>query len=387
MGSSIFFDAIVVGGGPAGGAAAISLARAGWRTALLERQPRNRFKTCGHCLSHHAWPLLQHLGIAAETASLARGRIHAMRLHLPRSIPLHIPLIASADQSEGLLIERSRFDQWLIDRAARHGAEILQPTSLRSCSLSHGAARIEIEVAGRRQTLSCGLIVGADGLRSRVAQAANLLPRRRSRGNFGFCLGATCSARSPIEPGVVEMFLVNGGYLGIVRIGSENLHIAGLIRKNSAVTRHPLEFSQSVVRQCEFLRDSVIRFPSEQKCQTLRAAGPMPWSPVRRSCAAVALVGDAAGFVEPFTGEGMTWALHSALLLGEIAAQTSPGHWTARQASDYERLWRRNIGRAHRRCRSIGFFLRRPRLTRMAALIVRGRPKVAQRMAELVVAP
>ena len=88
----------------------------------------------------------------------------------------------------------------------------------------------------------------------------------------------------------------------------------------------------------------------------------MPCAARRRTAPGVALVGGAAGYVEPFTGEGMAWAIESAALLDRAVASCAPGAFTADAAARYERSWRLAIGRAQRRCAWIARALEHPAL-------------------------
>ena len=127
------FDAIVVGGGPAGALCGLRLARAGWRVALIEKGARNRAKACGHCLNPRARRYLDQAGVWDPVETLAVGRTKRVRVH-------HETLgQVTADhpdpEPEALVVDRRILDQCLLDMARDGGACVEQPaivTAIRS---------------------------------------------------------------------------------------------------------------------------------------------------------------------------------------------------------------------------------------------------------------
>ena len=109
-------------------------------------------------------------------------------------------------------------------------------------------------------------------------------------------------------------------------------------------------------------------------------------SPNMRSAVRFFSIGDAAGFAEPFTGEGMAWALESADLLAQVCAAITPGAWNAATATHYEKLWRRRIARRQRICKALSFAIARPAaVTALARIATIARPlpqALSQRVAQ-----
>src|SRR5262245_18570864 len=111
---SACFEAVVIGGGPAGAMSALHLARLGWRVALVERRPRYRQKTCGHCLNPRAVSTLKAAGLLQSVQAVAVGTSSRFRAHWPAQRSIDVSLKGCAAESEfkqGLLVERSQFDQ------------------------------------------------------------------------------------------------------------------------------------------------------------------------------------------------------------------------------------------------------------------------------------
>jgi flavin-dependent dehydrogenase len=115
----------------------------------------------------------------------------------------------------------------------------------------------------------------------------------------------------------------------------------------------------------------------------------MPWQPRRCTIAhgQTALVGDAAGYVEPFTGEGMSWAIQCADVLAGVLADVAPGTWAGALARRYIRAWKHQVGRRQRVCRLLACALARPRLWRLLFDAGSNVPWLTRRLVDRVVMP
>ncbi len=356
------FDAVVVGGGPAGSVAALTLARLGWRVAVIEKRPPGRSKACGHCLHPRGVHVLERLGVAAaalqDTAAVT-APTRRVRVHLPGERPME----ARIDRDgAGVVVDRGRFDDRLLGVAAAAGVEVIRPAFGRLSGA--GERGMIVEVDSRR--LSAGLVVGADGLGSRVASGSL---HCRSGERIGFAADLPVDLEVGPEPGVIEMVVVPGGYLGAVRNAPGWLHVAGLIDLTHVRHWRPADLLQTA---STILGVEIGSRAAARGRWRMQGAAPMPWRPAVVAGPGLALVGDAAGYVEPFTGEGMGWALESAERLAHSVAGRPPGTWDDSAARAYRRSWRRSIGARHRTCRLVASALRRPRLVAALPGVVRG---------------
>ena len=366
------FDAIVVGGGPAGCLSALGLARQGLRTAIVDRGASGREKCCGHCLNPRVSALLARHGLLATVESIAVGRTRSLAIEEASGRGLLELRLDSRDGDGGWLVPRDRLDAALWHSAVAAGAIAIRPAAARliesTVKAGCGDAVVELEQDGHRRRVLCGVLVAADGLGSGIARRAGLAPSRSGRG-FGFSASIepaeAWSSALGLRRDRVLMLVDPTGYLGLVReadsAGGERVHAAGLVRERGGVRRSPREFVRAILQA---------RSRLEPVLEGLVAAGPMPWRPKRATRGAIALVGDAAGYVEPFTGEGMAWAFESAEAL--VAAVEAHGGWNLAAESAYARSHRQRIAAAQRGCSIVAGAIARPGLLRVACGVGRG---------------
>lgn len=374
-------DVLVVGAGPAGAATALMLARAGHGVVLLDRQEFPRPKPCGDCLSPEAGRVLDRLGLLEAVERHAPARLEGWRVVAPGGGAMVGRFASAADGdprvSTALAIARERLDATLVDAARRAGVEVrtgVQATDL----LRDRAGRVVGAVvrgpdAGAHE-LRTRLVVGADGLRSVVARRLGRVrraPRLRK-------LSLTAHLRAPAGAG-----------LGVMRQGvGACLGIAPLERREHPVHNVTLvvdadRFGRDVARdRTGFFRGMLARFdaPAEWLDAPLEllASGPFDW-PVRGVAAdGAVLIGDAAGYYDPFTGQGIYQALASAEALAPVAdAALRAGDTAARSFAPYARARHGIVAPARRVQRIVEAVLSRPALADAAVARLGAAPAAA----------
>lgn len=346
-------DVLVLGGGPAGAATAALCASAGARTLLLERERFPRDKVCGEFLSPEGVGALRRLGILA---ALCGGRPPAMdeailsdRDGRRSSSPL--PEIPGAGRA-GLGLSRSRMDAAILEEAARRGVEVRERCEAVEPILDRG------RVSGARlrsgESLLAGVVVAADGRRSIVQRA--LAPgagdprRTTPRSWYGF---KAHFSRGRAASAAIELHLFDGGYAGIgaVEDDRDNLCFLATVGTLRACAGSPERILVERILRNPAAR---ARLSGSRRCSPWKSVGPLRFGARRPVLSGAFLVGDAAGTIDPFTGEGMSHALTGAEALVPFLLRGDAEGW--------EREWRRRFGAPTRRNRAIGLLFERPRL-------------------------
>jgi len=227
------FDAVIVGGGPAGSTAAILLARAGWRVAVIEKQRFTRPKVCGECIAASNLPLLDSLGIGdafrldsgsdLRLLAFCRGNDEA-RAALPPAPHLE-------PDGWGRAITRESLDEMLLQQARQCGAEVFQPCSAKALGGRPGAWRFDLRSVDTTlpKVLTARVAILANGsweaFRSRRTQA-----RRRPRASDLLAFKAHFRDAA-LRPGLLSVLSFDGGYGGMVMAGGGIATVACCIRR------------------------------------------------------------------------------------------------------------------------------------------------------------
>jgi flavin-dependent dehydrogenase len=381
------WQAVVVGAGPAGAAAAWRLAAAGLHVLLLDRHPLPRVKICGCCLSGRALGELDDLGPQALPG--AAVPLHAVRLaHGGRSVRIPLPA--------GRVVSREALDAHLVRQAIAAGCHWLPGTAISAVddSAADGTSPVRLHLAGgpAPDTGDCVIaaeaVILATGLADHVrisggAAAADRGARRIAAGSRIGVGGVLAAAASDLPAGELVMAVGRDGYCGLVRLDDGRLDVAAALDR-AAVAREadPARAMARLLGEAapgiaEHLpRAEAIRAAAFRATPPLTRRAPLVGGASRR----VFRVGDAAGYVEPFTGEGIGWALASARILAESLLAPHGLRPAADAADRYEAAHRRQFAALHARCRFVAHGLRRPAIVAAAVAAARAMPWAARRI-------
>ena len=308
-------DVLVVGGGPAGAALAILLRRRGHDVVLVDEARFPRDKVCGEGVSPEAWRLLGELDVAPEVRALCPHPLRGMALVSPDGTGFR-GLYRRADDELGFAVRRDRFDHVLLDQARRSGVEVREATRATSIAWRPAASEVTVENGAGPEPIRARLVVGADGRRSMVARSLGLLREHRSLRKFAV-RGHWRGVQGLEECG--EMHVTGGGYCGVAPLGGEQANVAFVLdRREMAAAGGDVEafYRREIAARWPRLAE---RLSGAELLAPPRAIGPLALEARALSAPGALLAGDAAGFYDPFTGEGVTLALRSAELAAGVA--------------------------------------------------------------------
>jgi len=358
------WDVVVVGAGPAGSLAARQIAGQGKSVLLVDRQSFPRWKVCGCCLNGSALRTLAAVGLGDLVARLGAVPLQQIAL-AARGCRANIGLPG------GVSLSREAFDTALVLAAAEAGVSVLSETNASLGSATPDFRHVELRRAGHSATVKARLVVAADGL------GGKLLAR-----NDGLAAAATKNSRigagvvvphAPnfISRGTVWMACSSSGYVGLVCLEDGRLDVAAAFDRQAVVANGgPGPAAAKILAEVGYPEiDGLAVMP-------WRGTAALTWRPSRLSCDRVLVLGDAAGYVEPFTGEGIAWALASAVAITPLACRATE-RWDPTIGQEWAQLYRNVVTRRQGICRLVARALRYPRFVRMVIRVLSYRPALA----------
>jgi flavin-dependent dehydrogenase len=378
------FDAIIIGGGPAGSSAAIMLARAGWSVALIEKQNFPRRKVCGECIAASNLPLLQALGIGALFEQAAGPELRKVALmHGAHKVVADLPPAPYEHHPWGRALGRETLDTLLITQARLAGVHVMQPWSAVRTKGSAGNWRCDVRAtdSGTLLTLRAAVLIDAHGSwevlpaartrHSRVHHASDLLA---FKANF---------RQARLANGLLPILAFKGGYGGMVKADGGLTTLACCIRRDhlEASRRKSPGLSAGEVieallkEQCDGVK---VALQGATREGAWLAAGPLDTGIHLSASDDLFRIGNAAGEAHPIIGEGMSMALQSAWLLCAQLLHDKPSlglsdsAWQREQIRRYAEHWRSGFAPRLRFAAALAHIAMRPMLAKpMLSLLQR----------------
>lgn len=353
------WDVLVIGAGPGGAFAAREAARAGLTTLLVERSAFPRTKVCGGCLNHTAVEALRRAGLGDRLAHLGGPAITTVRLQQERRhVSIPVP--------PGVAVSRRALDAMLVAAAIEAGAQFLPETTAviaREPAQAVPAGQRLVELGSRgRPAVQAGarVVVAADGLAQTSLRACGEF---ESRVTADSRIGVGTMGRAgdlALPSGTITMAIGQAGYVGVVKVEGDHVQVA------AALDPHFLKQCGSPARGvASVLEEAGVPVGAVLDGSDWLGTLPLTRRTPRPAGHRVLVVGDAAGYVEPFTGEGMAWALATA---GAATPFIQRGllAWDESLERGWSMAYRSRLGRQQRACRILTRALRLPWAVRAA---------------------
>jgi flavin-dependent dehydrogenase len=342
--SSPHTEVLVVGAGPAGSIAALILARAGVRVRLVDRAQFPRPKLCGDTLNPGALAMLDRLGVSAGIR--ARGLpVTGMIVTGPGGARV---VGEYGSGLSGVAIARQDLDMLLLDAAISAGAQFDAGVVVRGPLMSPDGARltgVRVAATSQERDLRARIVIGADGRHSRLA--FNLGLARYARHPRRWAFGAYYSnVRETTSHG--EMHIRPDGYIGVAPVPGGVTNVCVVRELTTALRAHRVEADMEIERAvaCDPLLQE--RLAGAQRVTPVTVLGPLAVESLHAGQPGLLLAGDAAGFIDPMTGDGLRFAIRGAELAAAAALrELETGHsmhheLAARRRREFSGKWRMN---------------------------------------------
>ena len=368
------WDVLVVGAGPAGALAARQIAVAGATVLLVDKAAFGRWKVCGCCLN------------ASATATLASVSLGDLPVRLG-AVPLErVRLIAQGCQAEislpkAVSLSRNAFDAALIEAGVSRGVHFLPETRATLGASVSGRREVILTHDGKKLTASAKLVLAADGL------GCQLLAKQddfSAVAELGSRIGAGVVLESSppfIQPGTIYMACSSGGYVGLVTLEDGRLNVAAALDRETVRVAGGLSAAAA-----DIIAEVGLPKIEGMTDQPWRGTAALTRQASNLSCERVFVLGDATGYVEPFTGEGIAWALGSAVAIVPLALRAVE-RWDASLGREWSNVVHNTVRSRQGICRAMAWGLRHPRIVRSAITMLRYMPSLAVPVVKRLNAP
>jgi flavin-dependent dehydrogenase len=374
-------DVAIVGGGPAGAIVAALLARAGHDVTLFERSPAYRWRACGVFASPATVAALRRVGLDEATLVRVARPIPAMRVETLEGTAFRL----TYGDGEPVGFDRSALDPALLDGARAAGATVCTGARVEAVDLDGGRSVVHVRTAEGVQRHAARLVVGADGGTSIVARAAGVARPARLTPRVGLTYHLEDRPGDPRAD--ARMRVVRDGYVGVAPVPGGRVNV-GIVLGRSWAARLAAEGAEAVADGVVAgvpVHDGAAGSPPDPaawrtgaRLDRVAGASPLGHRVSRRAGREWLLVGDGAGFLDPFTGEGLHRAVVSAELGARAAAAALRGNPRALPA--YDRAMRRRFAAKDVVSWLVQVFLERPALFEYAARRIAARTAVRETM-------
>jgi flavin-dependent dehydrogenase len=352
------WDVVVVGAGIAGAVSAYRLARRGLRVLLVERAHWPRHKPCGGCVNAAALRLFADIGLGDVCkAGTGYDRLRLASGHREAVLPLRA----------GRAVSRRRLDALLVERAIAAGARFLPATRATLGPVTADRRHVVLRQGLETTFARARLVLACDGLQSALLESEPTTDLQVDP-DSPIGVGATVPAPRDYPPGAIHMACGPRGYVGVVQVEDRWVNVGAALAPAWLKSRGgPGAAVPEVLAAAGLPRLSTLPQAHWRGTPRLtRRRHPL-------GATRVLVVGDAAGYVEPFTGDGIAWAL-AAAAAAEPLALRGVEQWSDSLVTAWTRRERRLTRARKRGCRAVTGLLRRPSLLQALLPLARTAP-------------
>lgn len=367
------WDALVVGAGPAGSLAADLLARRGASVLLVDAKTFPRVKVCGGCLNAHSLEILHSCGLESVLADSSATSLESIRL---------VSQFRSVEWSltNNIVVNRAQFDHALVSAAQQSGAQFFPGVSAQVLNECDRESRhVQLKQGTETVQVAARIVLCADGLGQ---SSLRLLPEFSVRidPSSRIGLGAVLSGEDRNYPlGQLTMAIAPTGYVGLTRSADGSLTIASAI---DSLRRQESSTSSEVIRS--ILESCSLPVPSAVDTVRWYGAPGLTRRSSRVSAERLLVLGDSAGYVEPFTGEGMTWAMQTSVLAVPIALRAINDECDS-LIPEWNRILTQQVFRKQWMCRLLTRILRSSTLTNYSLALCQRLPRLRRTVMSRIV--
>ena len=318
MNTTSNYDVIIAGGGPAGSSAAIHLALRGARVLLAEQKKFPRPKLCGEFISPECITQFERLGVSDQMLASSPSPLTETVFYSQTGARVSVPSEWFSKGGVALGLSRAEMDERLLRRAAEVGVDVREETSITGLNFeSDRVVGVNLKTHNSESACSAPITIDATG-RSRILARMADRSVRTSSHQRGLVAFKAHLRDTRVAHGACEIYFYRGGYGGLSSIENGLSNLCFIVNSRD-------------VRDCQSNADRVMR---EIVCRNQRASHTLRDAVLDSDWLAVSLegfgrhsptpidglvtIGDAASFIDPFTGSGMLMALES----GELVANT-----------------------------------------------------------------
>lgn len=358
------WDVVIIGAGPTGSLAARQLSLAGAEVLLVDRMSFPRWKVCGCCLNGRALSILKQVGLLEDLYAAGAVPLNAFALQVAgQSLSLPLP--------SGLSLSRTQLDALLIHAAIATDSHFLPETEARLGSKNRDYQEVILNQRDKLVTIRGKTILVCEGLNPRLLSRSETFSNQVDESSFIGAGAVTPVERGAFPDGTISMSAGRAGYVGAVLVEENMLNLAAAI--NPGFLKEGMQIGTLIHQILEEV-GSTLPVDIEQ----LRWQGTVKLtrntSPVADG--RVLVLGDASGYVEPFTGEGMGWGFASAVACVPLVL-AGLKHWDDSLAENWIQYHRRQIQGRQKWCRRCAYVLKRPMLAKGLIHIARRYPWIA----------